>query len=328
MMKIILTGGAGFIGSCILRALNDQGIDDIIVVDHLGESEKWHNLVGKRFSDYLEKDVFIDLVRRDAFGSAFGKGRIDTVLHIGACSSTTEKNASYLLENNYAYSCALARWSLQRKARFLYASSAATYGAGELGYSDRDAVSLRLRPLNMYGFSKQMFDLWVIRHRLAGKVTGFKFFNVFGPNEYHKGDMQSVIAKVFAGVKAGEPMRLFKSYRPGCKDGEQLRDFIYVKDAVAIVNYFFTHPSKHGIYNVGTGKARSWNDVARALFAAVGRKPRIEYIPMPEQIRDKYQYFTQADTAKLRAAGCNHRCLSLEAAVRDYAAYLTDHAHL
>jgi ADP-L-glycero-D-manno-heptose 6-epimerase len=325
-MRVIVTGGAGFIGSCLVRKLNDQGVSDIIVVDHLGQTDKWNNLAGKHFSDYIEKGPFIEMVRRSP--NAFGSKRFDAVVHMGACSSTMESNASYLIDNNYAYSCTLAQWALERKARFLYASSAATYGAGEQGYSDRDAVSLHLRPLNMYGFSKQMFDLWVIRNKLAGKVAGFKFFNVFGPNEYHMGEMKSVIAKVFARVQAGEPMKLFKSYRPDYKDGEQLRDFIYVKDAVEIVDHFLSHPSKTGIFNVGTGKARSWNDVAGSLFAAVGRKPRIEYVPMPEAIRDKYQYFTQADTAKLRAAGCTYRCRSLEAAVKDYALYLKDHAYL
>ncbi len=322
-MKIILTGGAGFIGSCLLWKLNQAGVTDIVVVDELGHDEKWKNLVGKSFSDYIEKDIFLERLE-----SGRPVPAVDAVVHLGACSSTTETDASYLAENNFGYSQALCRWALKRKARFLYASSAATYGAGEQGYSDADSRIHSLRPLNMYGFSKHMFDLWVIRQRLTKTVVGLKFFNVFGPNEYHKNDMRSVIAKVYGQLKAGQPMRLFRSYRPEYADGEQRRDFIYVKDAVEMVWFFLTHPAKNGIYNIGTGEARSWNDVARALFASLGRRPDIEYIEMPETIRDKYQYFTEADMAKLRKAGCRHVCMPLEDAVRDYAGYLDNHSYL
>jgi ADP-L-glycero-D-manno-heptose 6-epimerase len=322
-MRVIVTGGAGFIGSCMVQKLNSEGFRDILVVDHLETSLKWKNLVGKQIQDYLEKDRFIRLVGEDKL-----KDRFDLVIHFGACTSTNETNASYLMENNYLYSKTLAKWALKHKARFLYASSAATYGSGEFGYQDDDEVSLKLKPLNLYGYSKQLFDLWVIKNKLASEITGFKFFNVFGPNEYHKGNMQSIIAKVFEGVADGEPLRLFKSYRKEYPDGEQKRDFIYVKDALEVVSYFINHPDKKGIFNLGTGQARTWNDIANSLFSALGLKPKIEYIEMPEDLRDKYQYFTEADLTKLRKAGCEHEFLSLEQAVKDYAGYLKNHSYL
>jgi ADP-L-glycero-D-manno-heptose 6-epimerase len=250
------------------------------------------------------------------------------VFHLGACSATTERNAAYLIDNNYAYTRELAAWSLAHGARFIYASSAATYGDGEQGMDDRDPNLPRLRPLNMYGYSKQLFDLWLIRSGLSKKVTGFKFFNVFGPNEYHKGDMMSLVCKVFDQVRRGEPMRLFKSYDPAYSDGGQKRDFIYVKDAVEIVYYFIKRPAKKGIYNVGSGTARSWNELAAALFNALNREKRIQYIEMPEAIRDKYQYFTEADLTKLRSSGCRHAMTSLEEAVKDYAHYLEKHQYI
>jgi len=322
-MKTIVTGGAGFIGSCLLAKLNSAGIEDILVVDELGSSEKWRNLSCKSFDDYLEKDDFLELLESDRLGTSF-----DRIIHMGADSSTTQTDASYLVENNYRYSKRLCQWALSHKTHFLYASSAATYGDGSLGYQDWDERAAALRPLNMYGYSKQMFDLWVIRNKLSNKVTGFKFFNVFGPNEYHKADMRSVIAKVYESVKAGQPMRLFKSYNPGYADGEQKRDFLYVKDAVEIVSYFIENPDKKGIYNAGSGEARCWNDVAAALFAALGLPVKIEYIEMPESIRDKYQYFTEADLTKVRNAGCRHTMRSLEDSVADYVTYLDGHKYL
>ncbi len=322
-MRILLTGGAGFIGSCLLWKLNSEGIKDVIVVDSLGTSDKWQNLVGKEFEDYLEKEDFLDYLESDKL-----KGALDLIVHFGACTSTTEEDASYLIENNYLYSKRLAKWALAHKVPFIYASSAATYGDGKLGYSDEDEFSLKLRPLNMYGYSKQLFDLWLIRNKLSNKVTGFKFFNVFGPNEYHKADMKSVIAKNFDKVASGEKMRLFKSYKKDYADGGQKRDFVYIKDAVEVVYYFIKNLNKKGIFNLGTGVARTWNDLASALFSAVNRKPEIEYIEMPETIREKYQYYTQADLTKLREAGCAHKFLSLEEAIKDYAAYLKNHAYL
>lgn len=322
-MKVLLTGGAGFIGSCLLRKLNSEGIDDIMVVDHLGCSEKWKNLMGKSFQEYMEKGDFMDCLESGKLKKEF-----DVIIHLGACTSTTESDASYLIENNYVYSVKLAKFALAEKAVFLYASSAATYGAGEQGYSDEDRDTLHLRPLNMYGYSKHLFDLWLIKNKLTDKITGFKFFNVFGPNEYHKGDMMSVAAKVFPLLAAGEKMKLFKSYRDDYAHGEQKRDFVYVKDAAEVIFYFIRHPDKKGIFNLGTGIARSWNDLAGALFSALKIKPGIEYIDMPPVLRDKYQYFTEAGLKKLRKAGCNHKFLTLEESIRDYAEYLKNGEYL
>jgi ADP-L-glycero-D-manno-heptose 6-epimerase len=284
---------------------------------------KWKNLVGKSIEDYISKEKFLDKLESGKL-----KEHFDFVIHMGACSSTTETNAEYLMENNYLYSKRLAKWALCRNVPFLYASSGGTYGDGSAGYSDEDNASLNLKPLNLYGYSKQLFDLWLIKNNLTAKVTGFKFFNVFGPNEYHKESMRSIIAKVFDGVSRGEKMCLFKSYVRQYSDGEQKRDFIYVKDAVDIVYYFIEHPDKHGIFNVGAGNARSWNDLAKCLFAALDKPAQIEYIDMPEQIRDKYQYFTQADLSKLRRAGYTQQFHTLEEAVADYSGYLKNHAYL
>jgi ADP-L-glycero-D-manno-heptose 6-epimerase len=313
---IILTGGAGFIGSCFLRKLNEEGIDDIIVVDHLDDSEKWRNLLGKHFRDYIQKDAFLRMLEEQRLP------RPEFVVHMGACSSTTLTDADYFIKNNYEYSKILAEWALAKKSPFLYASSAATYGDGSFGYSDSDENTRRLCPLNMYGYSKHLFDLWIINNGLSNKVTGLKFFNVFGPNEYHKEEMRSVICKAFPQVRDEGRARLFKSYHEDCPDGEQKRDFVYVKDAVEIMYYFFSNPKKTGIFNLGTGEARSWNDVARAMFRAIDREPGIEYIEMPENIKGKYQYFTQANMTKLKKAGCDFKFHALEDSVRDYMGYL------
>ncbi len=322
-MKIVVTGGAGFIGSCLVWKLNSAGLSDIIVVDHLDSSRKWRNLAGKEVQDCVDKDKFILDLEKNKF-----KGKLDAVIHMGACSSTLETNLTYLMENNYMYSKRLAQWCLGARVQFLYASSAATYGNGDFGYSDDDKATLKLKPLNMYGYSKQLFDLWLIKNRLSNKVAGFKFFNVFGPNEYHKEEMRSVIAKNFDSVVKEKKIRLFRSYRNDFADGEQKRDFIYVKDAVDIVYYFLEHKSKKGIFNAGSGKARSWNDLAKAMFGALGLKPNIEYIDMPLEIRGKYQYFTQADLRKLKSTGFKHKFHSLEDAVKDYAGYLKDGSYL
>jgi ADP-L-glycero-D-manno-heptose 6-epimerase len=323
-MKIIVTGGAGFIGSGLLWKLNEQGISDILVVDHLGNSLKWRNLVSKDFSDYIEKDDFRNLIEQEKIGKD-----IDAIVHLGACTSTTFDDATYFIKNNYEYSKALAKFALKRKIPFLYASSAATYGLGNEGFSDEDDVTLRLNPLNIYGYSKQLFDLWLIKNGLSNKVIGFKFFNVFGPNEYHKGEMMSVIAKSFDKIVKEGKIRLFKSYRPDYADGEQKRDFIYVKDAVDIIYYFIEHPQKTGIFNVGTGCAHTWNELAQAIFAALNMPTKIEYFDMPESIRDKYQYYTQADLTKLNTSvNTQHKFFEFKEAVRDYVSYLKDHAYL
>lgn len=318
---IVLTGGAGFIGSVFLWRLNQAGITDVLVVDNLDSSEKWRNLNGKRFTDYLQKDDFLSLIE----SSKMAKPR--HVVHLGACSSTTLIDADYFIKNNYEYSKKIALWALRHKAPFLYASSAATYGEGKYGYADDKATSLKLSPLNMYGYSKHLFDMWVAARHLEKKVTGIKFFNVYGPNEYHKGEMMSLICKKYTEVKETGIMKLFKSYRSDVADGEQKRDFIYVKDAVEVMWYLFNNPARTGIFNLGTGRARSWNELAGALFKALGINGKIEYIDMPEILRGKYQYFTEARMEKLRKI-LQYKFHSLEEGIRDYAGYLAQKEYL
>jgi len=237
---------------------------------------------------------------------------------MGAITDTTERDRGALKRNNYEYSVRLATWALSHGAQLLYASSAATYGNGEQGYSDEDALTPRLKPLNPYGESKQQFDLWVLKEGFQDRVTGFKFFNVFGPNEYHKGDMRSMVHKGYGQAKEKGRIRLFKSYHPDYKDGAQERDFVYVKDVVDVLIWFWKHPEKHGIYNIGSGVARDWNALAKAIFHSRGQEPNIEYFKMPESIRDQYQYHTKADLTKLKAAGYSAPFRSLEQAIDDY----------
>jgi ADP-L-glycero-D-manno-heptose 6-epimerase len=319
---ILVTGAAGFIGSCIAAKLNERGEQNLILVDHLNHPQKENNLQNKKYKEYIEKDVFLRRVQTDDF-----KEPVSCVIHMGACSSTTLQDEEYFRQNNLEYTRTLCQWALKKNIRFIYASSAATYGDGSIGYCDDDATTLQCKPLNFYGWSKQHFDLWVLKEKLGGRVAGLKFFNVFGPNEYHKGDMRSVVAKAYERVHREGTMALFKSYHPDYPDGGQKRDFIYVKDAVDVVLFFYDHPSINGIFNVGTGQARTWNDVAHALFAAVGQQPRIEYIDMPPVLRGKYQYYTQADMKKLRRAGFTQAFIPLEAAIKDYAGYLKEHKH-
>jgi ADP-L-glycero-D-manno-heptose 6-epimerase len=310
--KIIVTGGAGFIGRNLVAELNARGEEDIWIVDELGHSEKWSNLLGLRYEDYLDKDEFR---HRLLSGKVDG---VKAILHMGACSSTTETNAAYLADNNYRVTRELCEWCLTHGARFVYASSAATYGNGEQGYSDADAITPTLRPLNMYGYSKHMFDLWALKNGLFGMIAGLKYFNVYGPHEDHKGDMRSVVHKSYHQIRETGRVQLFKSYRPDYGDGEQVRDFVYVADAVALTLHLMEHPEMSGLFNCGTGQARSWNDLAKAVFAAMGREPRIEYVEMPESLREKYQYHTEADMQKVRAGGYAVAFHSLEAGVKDY----------
>lgn len=313
---IYLTGGAGFIGSCFLWKLNQAGIEDVIVVDELDHSEKWRNLTGKKFKDYFQKDDFLEMVLEHKLPKP------KYIVHMGACSSTQLTDGDMYIKNNYEYSKVMAEWALSHKAPFMYASSAATYGRGEAGYSDSlDAID-SLRPLNMYGFSKHMFDLWAVRSGIVDKLTGLKFFNVYGPNEYHKGDMMSVACKKYPTLVEEGKITLFKSYNPDYPDGGQKRDFIYVKDAVDVMYWLFKNPKVTGIFNLGTGKANTWNDLAGAMFKAIGKDVNIEYIDMPEHLKLKYQYFTKADMSKLKEAGCPVEFSSLEDAVKDYYGYL------
>ncbi|MBU2055091.1 MAG: ADP-glyceromanno-heptose 6-epimerase, partial [Proteobacteria bacterium] len=293
---IVVTGGAGFIGSAFVAKLNDEGRDDIVIVDELGTTEKWKNLVKRRYADYIHKSAFLEMVVSDRVPFP-----VEAVVHMGACSSTTERDADYLTENNFHYSCFLADWALARGVRFICASSAATYGDGALGFSDSDETTRVLRPINMYGYSKQLFDLRVLRLGMADRMAGVKFFNVFGPNEYHKGDMTSVVFKAFHQIRETGRVRLFKSYKPEYADGGQMRDFVYVKDCTEVLWWLLNHGEANGIFNLGTGRARTWNDLIGAVFAALDLPPRIDYIEMPEAIRGQYQYFTEAKMEKLRA---------------------------
>jgi ADP-L-glycero-D-manno-heptose 6-epimerase len=311
--RLIVTGAAGLIGSALVRHLNLENQDDLIVVDRLGTTEKWRHLVPLRFADYLDAEEFF--ARIAAAPDAFGD--VATVFHLGACSSTTERDASYLIANNVRRSQEIARWAFARGARFVYASSAATYGAREHDMRE-DLDPNSLRPLNMYGYSKHLFDLWMRREKLLDDAVAIKYFNVFGPNEDHKGTMRSVVAKAYEQIRDRGVIELFKSYRPGIADGEQTRDFLYVKDAAAITAFLARTRQAGGIYNVGAGADRSWNDLARAVFAALDLPPRIEYVEMPEVLRGKYQYRTVATIDRLRAAGYGEPITPLEDAVRDY----------
>jgi ADP-L-glycero-D-manno-heptose 6-epimerase len=320
---IVVTGAAGFIGRNVVAELNRRGEDELILVDELGvskpgEAEKWKNLVGLRYEDIVSPEDFLGLLEQDAYADA------RAVIHLGACSATTEKDADFLLRNNYQYTRVLCNWAQEHAARFVYASSAATYGDGAQGYDDADEATPTLRPLNMYGYSKQMLDLWAMKHRLfdgeGGNVVGLKYFNVYGPYEDHKGDMRSVVVKSFEQIRQTGEVKLFKSYRPEYKDGEQKRDFIYVKDAVDVTLHFAMQEADApgGLFNCGTGVARTWVDLARAVFAAMGETETIEFIEMPQPLQGKYQYFTQARTEKLRAAGYERPFTSLEDGVREY----------
>lgn len=310
---IVVTGGAGFIGSAIVWRLNSLGNENIIIVDELGTTDKWKNLVGLKFQEFIHKDDFISAVIEDTI-----EFPVEAIIHMGANSSTTEKDADHLFSNNYLYTQELAKYCLSKNVRFIYASSAATYGDGSLGFDDDESKLETLRPLNMYGYSKQLFDLWAKRNKVLDKIVGIKYFNVYGPNEYHKGDMRSVVHKAFEQVRDTGKVRLFKSLNPNYKDGEQMRDFVYVKDAVDMTLHFLEHKDKNGIYNVGSGKARTWIDLVTSLFNAVGKPVNIEFIDLPDNLKEKYQYFTEANLAKIKSAGYNKPITSLEDGVNDY----------
>ncbi|MCB0724999.1 MAG: ADP-glyceromanno-heptose 6-epimerase [Ignavibacteriae bacterium] len=311
---IIVTGGAGFIGSAIVWKLNQMGRDDIIIVDRFGEDDKWQNLVGLKFTDVFDSEAFLEYLTHDFLE----KAEIDTIFHMGAISTTTEKNFDNLLRNNYELTKLLCNQSLQNGVRFIYASSAATYGAGENGYKDDESEIYKLRPLNGYGYSKQMFDQWAHHHRILDKIVGLKYFNVFGPNEYHKGDMRSVIHKSYEQIKSTGVARLFKSTVEGLDDGEQKRDFIYIKDAVDMTVNFMDNRIVNGLYNIGTGNATSFNAFVNAIFKSLDMEPNIEYYDMPDELVDKYQNFTQADMTKLKDTGYNLKTTPIDEAVGDY----------
>lgn len=309
---LIVTGAAGFIGRNVVAEINRRGSSNIVLVDSLGTDEKWRNLVGLRFEDMVAPEDLWDWLR------GRGPGSVSGIIHLGACSSTTEADAEYLMRNNYRYTRRLCEWALDNSTRFIYASSAATYGDGSSGFSDQDAVTERLAPLNMYGYSKHVFDLWALRNGLFDQIVGLKYFNVFGPYEDHKNDMRSVVAKAYDEIRRTGRLSLFKSYREGIRDGEQRRDFIFVDDAVDVTLHFLADGTASGLFNCGTGTARTWLDLGTAVFSSLGLAPAIEFVDMPVPLRDKYQYFTQADTGKLRAAGYARQFATLKDGVDKY----------
>jgi len=308
---IIVTGGAGFIGSCLVRMLNDMGMDDIVVVDHICQTDKWMNLRNKSYIEYINRNDFLQRLPEFA-------GKVTHVLHMGACSATTERDFDFLYQNNFKYTQALWHFCAENGASFIYASSAATYGDGKQGFDDMMDIG-QLRPLNGYGYSKQLFDLWARKQtQTPPQHVGLKFFNVYGPNEYFKGSMASVIFHTCNQIKSTGKMGLFKSYKEGYEDGQQKRDFVYVKDICGVVQFLMEHPLVSGLFNLGTGKARTFYDLAGATFQAMDKAPDIHFVDMPETLRSKYQYYTQASMNKLRAAGYIKQFYSLEDGVRDY----------
>lgn len=318
--RMIVTGGAGFIGSAVVWRLNQLGHEDILVVDRMDETDKWKNLAPLAFTDYIDADDFIDELDLHS--------DIETIFHLGACSSTTETDADYMLRNNYQYTKDLADFAAANDIRFIYASSAATYGDGSAGMEDGTDGLNKLRPLNVYGYSKHLFDQYAARRGLFDKIVGLKYFNVFGPNENHKGDMRSLVNKAFDQISSTGKLQLFKSHDPEYADGEFGRDFVYVKDAVEMTLHFLEN-KLGGLFNVGSGRMNSWNDLAAAIFRALDRRPNIEFIDMPIHLRDRYQYHTQADLARIRSAGYTEETTPLDSAVADYVRnYLIPGKHL
>jgi ADP-L-glycero-D-manno-heptose 6-epimerase len=311
--RILVTGGAGFIGSALIWELNRRGLRNIAVADFLDEDDKWKNLVPLQFADYIEAD---DLLQRiETSPHVFSD--VTTVFHLGACSNTTETDAAYLIRNNFEYTKTLAHFALEDARRFVYASSAATYGGLEACLPESVALE-SLRPLNMYAYSKHLFDCYAQNTGMLPRITGLKYFNVFGPNEDHKGEMRSVVHKAFHQVQESGCISLFRSYRPEFSDGGQRRDFMYVKDAVAATVFLAERVNGDGLYNVGSGEATTWLALANAIFSALGREPHIDFIDMPETVREKYQYYTCANIDKLRHAGFTAPITPLGDAISDY----------
>ncbi|PWU05502.1 MAG: ADP-glyceromanno-heptose 6-epimerase [Verrucomicrobia bacterium] len=312
--QILVTGGAGFIGSALVAKLNQLGLENILIVDFLGKDERFKNLIPLKFNDYLEADHFSKLLCENSYLTR----EIETIFHLGACSSTVEKDCHYLIENNYEYTKTLCKWALDNDARFIYASSAATYGSGDQGMDDKNEDLHKLLPLNMYGYSKHLFDLYAKRHGFLDKIVGLKYFNIFGPNEQHKGEMRSLVNKAYHQILDTNKIQLFKSYHPDFKDGEQVRDFLYVKDAVNMTIHLAENKSANGLFNLGSGIANTWISLAQAIFKAMNRPENIEFIEMPEYLKPKYQYYTKADTSKLKETGYNTPPRALQESVKDY----------
>ena len=310
--KILVTGAAGMIGSALVWELNRRGFENIIITDVLGTDEKWKNLVALRYANYLSAAQLLGRLETEELSD------VKWVFHLGACSATTEKDADYLMENNFQYTQRLAEWALAGGRRFVYASSAATYGDGEMGMDDSSEDLEKYRPLNMYGYSKHLFDLHAKRRGWLDKIVGLKYFNVFGPNEDHKGDMRSVVHKASSQIRDTGKVQLFKSYHPDYPDGGQKRDFVYVKDAVAMTLHLAANTDAAGLFNVGTGKASTWVELVTPIFKTLGKPVEIEFIEMPDVLKGKYQYYTCADTAHLDASGWQGPMHSLDEAVGDY----------
>ncbi len=325
MSKYIVTGGAGFIGSALVWGLNERGETDIAIVDDLDNGEKEHNIGHLKY----DQQIGIKEFQQKLKVGYFDRDEVKAVFHMGACSSTTEQNWDYLLDNNVEYSKDVIRWCYDQEIHCIYASSAATYGDGSLGYSDDEELFERLQPLNLYGKSKLLVDTWARDGGYLHKVVGLRYFNVFGPNENHKKEMRSVMNKKFVEAKEKGVINLFKSNHPDYKDGEQQRDFIYVKDALAATLFFLDHPDVAGIFNVGTGVAHSWNEVARAIFSALSMAAKIQYIDLPESLKNQYQNYTQADISKLRQVGYSAGFMTLEKSIDEYIRqYLLPHKHI
>jgi len=310
--KILVTGAAGFIGSALVWELNRRGFENILITDVLGTDEKWRNLVPLRYDDFLDAGELLGVLGSPALQE------VRWIFHLGACSATTERDASYLMENNFRYTRQLAEWAMGGKRRMVYASSAATYGDGSSGMEDGHVDLERFRPLNMYGYSKHLFDLHAKRRGWLDRLVGLKYFNIFGPNEDHKGDMRSVVHKATAQIRATGSVDLFRSHRPDFRDGEQQRDFLYVKDAVDATLHLAKHPDAAGIFNVGSGIASTWIDLVRPIFQTLGVPESINFIDMPEVLRGKYQYRTLADISRLKACGWSGQKFTLAEAVGDY----------
>lgn len=318
---IIVTGGAGFIGSCMVRTLNDAGIEDIIIVDNIASTDKWLNIRNKKYLKYVHKSEFLAEL-------PFYE-HVTAIIHMGAQSSTTEKNFDYLWKNNFEYTKTLWNYCAEKQISFIYASSAATYGDGSEGFDDQADID-SLLPLNGYGYSKQLFDLWV-KHQAARapkQHVGLKFFNVYGPNEYFKGSMASMVFHGYRQIQESGKIRLFKSCNPDYADGGQLRDFVYVKDVCSVIWWLLQNEQVSGLFNVGTGRAQSFRELAEATFHALGLEPDIEYIEMPEHLREKYQYFTEAKMTKLRSVGCALEFKNLNKSVTDYVQQYLDNHYL
>jgi ADP-L-glycero-D-manno-heptose 6-epimerase len=309
---ILVTGAAGLIGSNLVRGLNGRGREDIIIADFLGSDEKWRNLIPLRFEKYIEADELLLALDTPRFA------RVGTVFHLGACSSTACADASYLMRNNYAFSWKLAEWAVAGNRRFIYASSAATYGDGSKGMKDGHDDIDRLCPLNIYGYSKHLFDLYVKSEGWFDRIVGLKYFNIFGPGENHKGDMQSMVPKAFDQIRKCNYVQLFKSGHPAYEDGKQLRDFMYVKDAVDATIHLAETPRASGLFNIGSGKATTWIDLVTPVFEALGLPVQIKFVDLPPHLQGNYQYHTQADISRLLATGWERKQFSLAEAAKDY----------